>query len=412
MIDPSIALNVRGFNLGELSDAYMQARQAGDQMRANKLQQTLGQIQLGEAQDEQKYKKTLNGLIQVNTDDTPSGLVLNEDQTIKDLNRLGYGQRAIGLQTEFRKNRTDLTKQRRQEYLDRLDTRSRILNGATPEDYSDRLKRLQNLGDDLEGIPRKFDANAVQQHLNEVLSRKDLLEQQNKTAETADKVAKTAQEAAKNTFEQGPKFQEDKRHHDLQYQVGMAQAQNAANSGTKPQRLPADKVVSLSDQRTGVQMLDKEFQKLKKLRPNGGDGILTPILGPARALNPWDTNAQDLNSYVGAVKQVIGKSLEGGVLRKEDEAKYEKIIPRFGDMPETLAAKYQNLRDLIASKHNNEIDSYQRAGYVTGELQPIAGAQPAAVPGGAAPGGAGGAPRGQVKAGKGGFLIYRPNYGG
>ena len=50
----------------------------------------------------------------------------------------------------------------------------------------------------------------------------------------------------------------------------------------------------------------------------------------------WTFNIYDSH---GRVKQVIGKSLEGGVLRREDEYKYVKILPTIQDPPDVAKAK-------------------------------------------------------------------------
>ena len=45
------------------------------------------------------------------------------------------------------------------------------------------------------------------------------------------------------------------------------------------------------------------------------------------------------------IKQVIGKALEGGVLRKEDEEKYNEILPTITDTAEVAIRKMQMLNN-------------------------------------------------------------------
>jgi hypothetical protein len=428
VIESGIPLQVRGFNFGELSDAYLQAQAMGDQRRANKLQQTLNQvqlgnaqIQLGEAQDDQKYKKTLNGLLQVNTEDTPGGLVLNEDQTISDLNRLGYGQRAIGLQSEFRKNRTDLTKQKRQEYLDRLDTRSRILDGATAEDYTGRLQRLRALGDDLDGLPRRFDAQAVKGHLDEVLSRKEKLEQMGKDAKTLADKTEADLKAAKQTFETGPEFQEKTRHNKEMENVGRMQAE--ATAGAKEVtlgRLPDAAVNKLSEIGGKV---DTFSRLLTTANPNffganwanklGNnftvDAMRTLGVG-LETVNWW----QDYDSF----KNEVRHGLFGGALTPGEKSEFEKTVVTPRMAPELAQRNLQRQYDLARKGAERLVKAYEAGGYnreqitaAIGGRQAAAGALGAPLPvrrGYWAPA----APQGAIRKTKGGMLMYTPRVGG
>ena len=68
---------------------------------------------------------------------------------------------------------------------------------------------------------------------------------------------------------------------------------------------------------------------------------LGPIRGLA-ALNPWAKERQ-IQADIDRVRQVVGKALEGGVLRKEDEEKYKKILATITDVPETAVYKIDQL---------------------------------------------------------------------
>lgn len=73
--------------------------------------------------------------------------------------------------------------------------------------------------------------------------------------------------------------------------------------------------------------------------------IITQWLG-------WGTDAKSRQASLDAAKQVIGKAMEGGVLRKEDEAKYVKILPTIKDAPEVARRKIQNL--IVTMKRDAE----------------------------------------------------------
>lgn len=76
-------------------------------------------------------------------------------------------------------------------------------------------------------------------------------------------------------------------------------------------------------------------------------GPLSSIL----AINPYDTTRKSVQATIDTARQIVGKALEGGVLRKEDEDKYTKILPTINDTPAVAKAKitsimqqlYQNL---------------------------------------------------------------------
>ncbi len=79
----------------------------------------------------------------------------------------------------------------------------------------------------------------------------------------------------------------------------------------------------------------------------------------------WGTDAKKKQALIDRVKQVIGKTLEGGVLRKEDEIKYEKILPTIGDPNEVTLAKLTGLDAAIRRRKEITLDSLSDAGYDT-----------------------------------------------
>jgi hypothetical protein len=75
------------------------------------------------------------------------------------------------------------------------------------------------------------------------------------------------------------------------------------------------------------------------------------------------SDAKKKQALIDRVKQVIGKALEGGVLRKEDETKYEKILPTVGDPPDLVQSKIDGLFDSITERRQTTLDSLADAGY-------------------------------------------------
>lgn len=122
--------------------------------------------------------------------------------------------------------------------------------------------------------------------------------------------------------------------------------------------LPATQAVLLADGQNIPGMLDKLEQTLSQNTNVGG-----PFMGRVASMNPYDTQTQNVQSQINASKQLVGKFLEGGVLRKEDESKYDKIMPTMNDTPAVRAAKLKNLRVMIQDKQNEYFDSFSRAGF-------------------------------------------------
>ena len=77
----------------------------------------------------------------------------------------------------------------------------------------------------------------------------------------------------------------------------------------------------------------------------------------------WGADAKARQATIDRVKQVIGKALEGGVLRKEDEYKYEKILPKLADAPSVAATKLQGLWNAIQKRRSTRLDALQDAGF-------------------------------------------------
>ena len=74
---------------------------------------------------------------------------------------------------------------------------------------------------------------------------------------------------------------------------------------------------------------------------NENEQYIGPVAGLA-ALNPY-SEARKVKADVDRVRQRVGKALEGGVLRKEDEEKYKLILATLTDEPSTAIYKIDGL---------------------------------------------------------------------
>ena len=136
--------------------------------------------------------------------------------------------------------------------------------------------------------------------------------------------------------------------------------------------MPAASATNLSGTQQGINQMATLMEQIPKYAKLG----LAGPIGSLRRFNPYDTNAQAFQQYVNTYKQIIGKGLEGGVLRKEDESKYEKIIPRMGDTEEVLMRKAQQLQEMLINKYNTDLEALYNAGYNTGNFNYFTNPQP------------------------------------
>ena len=126
------------------------------------------------------------------------------------------------------------------------------------------------------------------------------------------------------------------------------------------QKIPASNLIAQSEAQTSLKMLGTLEDSIKQ-----SNDIQGPVAGRMASWNPYNTRAMALQGQTNATRQIIGKYLEGGVLRKEDEAKYAKILPVASDTPETALNKIGIVRNMIIAKPGSEEASLRGAGYNT-----------------------------------------------
>lgn len=104
-----------------------------------------------------------------------------------------------------------------------------------------------------------------------------------------------------------------------------------------------------------ISQSQKALEDLSVLKSTISNNLqyIGPISG-LQKLNPW-SKARQVQADVDRVKQTVGKALEGGVLRKEDEEKYKKILAQLTDTPETALYKI----DQIITSINKDIENYK-----------------------------------------------------
>jgi len=138
---------------------------------------------------------------------------------------------------------------------------------------------------------------------------------------------------------------------------------NAKGAGGGGKSITSATALQLADSQAAIDMLGG----LETIISKYGD-VFGPISGRIRAVNPNDLEAQDVQSTINATKQIVGKYLEGGVLRKEDEEKYAKILPKLSDTAKVAQRKLENVRTLVNTKTSAQMEGLVAAGYNPGNV--------------------------------------------
>lgn len=115
--------------------------------------------------------------------------------------------------------------------------------------------------------------------------------------------------------------------------------------------IPSTKAVS-DDTLKSISQLQTGLNSLKELQQiiDSNRQYVGPVAG-LQALNPY-SDARKVQADIDRIKQNIGKALEGGVLRKEDEDKYKKILPVITDTYETAIYKINQLTTALQDQIN------------------------------------------------------------
>ncbi|MCL5071909.1 MAG: hypothetical protein M1308_13600 [Actinobacteria bacterium] len=102
---------------------------------------------------------------------------------------------------------------------------------------------------------------------------------------------------------------------------------------------------------------------LDKLNPDNKIFLFGPVTGRLGQLNPYNVEAQSIDDDLRRASQVIGRFMEGGVLRKEDEEKYRKMLPQLTDTPDVARNKLEGVKQLLSDKATQMVNDYITGGY-------------------------------------------------
>jgi hypothetical protein len=119
----------------------------------------------------------------------------------------------------------------------------------------------------------------------------------------------------------------------------------------------------LSDSRSAVTALRDLREVLK-----ANEQYIGPLSG-LQALNPY-SEARKAQANIDMVRQRVGKALEGGVLRKEDEEKYKRILATLTDVPSTAIYKVDQLIETLTRDIDTFTEEQRKAGRRVGQPDP------------------------------------------
>lgn len=141
--------------------------------------------------------------------------------------------------------------------------------------------------------------------------------------------------------------------------VATGTTSGTVGGGGKP--VSSATALNLADSQAAMKMLTSLSSTI-----NSQKSLFGPVKGRISGANPYATQAQAVQATINATKQIVGKYLEGGVLRQEDEVKYEKILPKLSDTPAVALSKLNQVKALVQSKIDAQREGLSSAGYNTG----------------------------------------------
>lgn len=255
------------------------------------------------------------------------------------------------------KDYTASIKEARKEHAKLITSATNMVYDHMAQEKADKARQQETLWD------RLFQQRAMDGNMNPTLTQSILAEMQKAGIDTS------SLDPNSMTLEQQNEL----------YRRTM-DAQTTANAGKIPL---VTQVQQLTDADKAFSLLNEAESKIREYAGVGG-----PIAGMS-GLGDTDPSflasvgkfGADIATGIGAgssferqreavatfnlVQQVIGKALEGGVLRKEDEVKYSKLLPNLRDTDSLRKYKLDQLREMMTEGKKSLLDNMNRSGYNT-----------------------------------------------
>jgi hypothetical protein len=146
----------------------------------------------------------------------------------------------------------------------------------------------------------------------------------------------------------------------------QAMQQRQAQNANKQNRLPPSEAEKLLDRQQGL----NDLQALEDRISMTGESTMGPFkmrslaaMGDMGVETPEVIEAQETQALYDDVRQAIGKAKESGVLRKEDEIKYLKIIGSGNLTPKAASGILKGLKERYQYDYENRIAGLSDLGY-------------------------------------------------
>jgi len=140
----------------------------------------------------------------------------------------------------------------------------------------------------------------------------------------------------------------------------LASAASGSMTGEGGKPLLSGEINKFNDFRSGLNTLGRLSSEVGKTGAASKAGTMIP--GFITEMTGAGAEAKGRQAVLDQAKQVVGKAMEGGVLRKEDEAKYMRILPIISDPPDVAKAKLENLQAVMAQDAEIYLETLQAAG--------------------------------------------------
>jgi len=129
-------------------------------------------------------------------------------------------------------------------------------------------------------------------------------------------------------------------------------------SGKGGKVVPATQAGALGEFDSAISLMG-EVETILKTQ---GD-LFGPVKGTIGTANPYAVESQKVDSDLRRAAQIVGKAMEGGVLRKEDEIKYRRMLPNLSDKPEVAEYKMKQVKAMLERNRSQRVLALESAGY-------------------------------------------------
>lgn len=161
---------------------------------------------------------------------------------------------------------------------------------------------------------------------------------------------------------------------DVQEALQLYELLSGTPTEQEKKSVPASSLMTYSDIKLGQSIMGDLVGTVQE-----SSDIMGPISGRARKVNPYDTRTQVFDAKMRATAQIVGKAMEGGVLRKEDEIKYRNMLPNINDTPAVALGKIQQVKAMLDERERLTRSTLETGGYTLG-ADGIPSTEPVVVP--------------------------------